>query len=228
MARRRREWYAARPDARRRLRHPVISIGNIAAGGRGKTPLTASVARILMELGERPAILSRGYGRARHHSGVVIVRDAAAIRAGLESSGDEPLMLARRVHGAAVPQVDRVRGVRAQPARIAAVEEVVGRGPRCGADPALGLCRPGSRRRTQAYTAPLQLFEDFRGLQPSLCLLHHPVDPWGPRQPPPRRGPARSREAGCRRRRSSPTSVRRRRAPVPRRNKRAFASRCAR
>ena len=37
IARRRREWYAARPEARRRLRHPVISIGNIAAGGRGKT-----------------------------------------------------------------------------------------------------------------------------------------------------------------------------------------------
>ena len=62
IARRRREWYAARPEARRRLRHPVISIGNIAAGGRGKTPFTATIARLLLDMGERPAILSRGYG----------------------------------------------------------------------------------------------------------------------------------------------------------------------
>jgi tetraacyldisaccharide 4'-kinase len=102
MARRRREWYAARPDARRRLRHPVISIGNIAAGGRGKTPLAASVARILMELGERPAILSRGYGRTRPEDGAVIVRDAGEIRADLARAGDEPFMLARQLPGAIV------------------------------------------------------------------------------------------------------------------------------
>ncbi len=48
----------------------------------------------------------------------------------------------------------------------------------------------------QADPAPLQLFEDLRGLQPPLHLLHHPLDPRRPRQPPPRRDPARSREAG--------------------------------
>lgn len=101
-ARRRREWYAARPDVRRRLRHPVISIGNIAAGGRGKTPLAATVARILLELGERPAILSRGYGRQEPQDGAVVVRDAHAIRADLARSGDEPFMLARQLPGAIV------------------------------------------------------------------------------------------------------------------------------
>src|SRR5688500_12551469 len=102
IARRRREWYAARPDARRRLRHPVISIGNIAAGGRGKTPFTASVARMLMELGERPAILSRGYRRTRSEDGAVIVRDAGEIRADVARAGDEPFMLARQLPGAIV------------------------------------------------------------------------------------------------------------------------------
>ena len=102
IARRRREWYAARPHARRRLRHPVISIGNIAAGGRGKTPFTATIARLLLDMGERPAILSRGYGRTDPVEGAVVVRDAQGIRADLARSGDEPFMLARQLEGAIV------------------------------------------------------------------------------------------------------------------------------
>lgn len=101
-ARRRREWFAARPDARRRLRHPVISIGNIAVGGRGKTPLTAAVTRLLLDLGERPAVLSRGYARQDPQDGAVVVRDAHAIRADLARAGDEPFMLARQLPGAIV------------------------------------------------------------------------------------------------------------------------------
>ena len=102
VARRRREWYAAHPEARRRLRRPVISIGNIAAGGRGKTPLSAAVARLLLELGERPAILSRGYARTRIDDGVVIVQDADGIRADVARAGDEPFMLARQLPGVIV------------------------------------------------------------------------------------------------------------------------------
>ncbi|MEX2663842.1 MAG: tetraacyldisaccharide 4'-kinase [Vicinamibacterales bacterium] len=102
VVRRRREWYAARPDARRRLRRPVISVGNIAAGGRGKTPLVASIARLLLEAGERPAILSRGYARTEAADGVVIVRDAEGIRADVARAGDEPFMLARQLPGAIV------------------------------------------------------------------------------------------------------------------------------
>ena len=100
--RRRREYYAARPHIRRRLRRPVISVGNLAMGGRGKTPVVASVARMLMEMGERPAVLSRGYARRRAEDGVVVVRDARDIRADLDRAGDEPLMLARQLAGAVV------------------------------------------------------------------------------------------------------------------------------
>lgn len=102
IVRRRREFYAARPDLRRRLRHPVISVGNIAVGGRGKTPTVASIARLLLELGERPAVLSRGYARVRPDDGVVVVRDATGIRADLDRAGDEPLMLARQLPGVSV------------------------------------------------------------------------------------------------------------------------------
>ena len=101
-ARRRRERYAAHPELRHRLRRPVISVGNLAVGGRGKTPLAASIARMLLDLGERPAILSRGYARAQSEDSVVVVRDPEGIRADLARSGDEPLMLARQLPGASV------------------------------------------------------------------------------------------------------------------------------
>lgn len=80
----------------------MISIGNIAAGGRAKTPLAALVAARLRDMGERPAILSRGYGRRDASDGVVVVRDPDGIRADLDRSGDEPLMLARRLDGVSV------------------------------------------------------------------------------------------------------------------------------
>ena len=80
----------------------MISIGNLAVGGRGKTPLAAAVARMLRDMGERPAILSRGYGRARKSRDVVVVRDPQRILGDLDSSGDEPLMLARQLPGVSV------------------------------------------------------------------------------------------------------------------------------
>jgi tetraacyldisaccharide 4'-kinase len=100
--RRRRERYARRPDLRRRLRRPVVSIGNLAVGGRGKTPLVATVARELLAMGERPAVLTRGYARTRPADGVVVVRDPDGIRSDLARSGDEPLMLARQLPGVSV------------------------------------------------------------------------------------------------------------------------------
>jgi tetraacyldisaccharide 4'-kinase len=80
----------------------VISIGNIAAGGRAKTPMAALAAALLRDAGERPAILSRGYGRRDAAEGVVVVRDPGGIRADLDRAGDEPLMLARQLDGVAV------------------------------------------------------------------------------------------------------------------------------
>ncbi len=98
----RRRYYAIHPELRRRLSRPVISIGNLAVGGRAKTPLAALIAGRLRDLGERPAILSRGYGRRDTADGVVVVRDPRGIRADLDRAGDEPLMLARQLDGVAV------------------------------------------------------------------------------------------------------------------------------
>ncbi len=80
----------------------MISVGNIAFGGRGKTPTVAAIARLLLEMGERPAILSRGYGRRRTEDGVVVVSDGRHLLADVDRAGDEPLMLARDLPGVAV------------------------------------------------------------------------------------------------------------------------------
>lgn len=101
-ARIRRRFYARHPQRQRRLARPVLSIGNIAAGGRGKTPLVARVAALLRDAGERPSILSRGYGRENPDAGIVVVRDPDGIRADLARAGDEPLMLAKQLDGVAV------------------------------------------------------------------------------------------------------------------------------
>ena len=99
---RRRRWYACRPEERRRLRRPVISVGALSVGGSGKTPLTAHLARLLLAMGERPAVLSRGYGRDDAVDGVVVVREAGRIVGRLSTAGDEPWMLARSLDGVSV------------------------------------------------------------------------------------------------------------------------------
>jgi len=71
-------------------------------GGRGKTPVVAYLARTLLAGGERPAILSRGYGRRRVEDGVVVVSDGEHLLADVDRAGDEPLMLARSLRGAMV------------------------------------------------------------------------------------------------------------------------------
>jgi tetraacyldisaccharide 4'-kinase len=102
LARARRRYYQHRPHLRRRLAAPVISIGNLTLGGSSKTPLAAEIARTLVAMGERPAILSRGYARRIFSEGVVIVSDGIRVLEPVERSGDEPQMLANAVPNAAV------------------------------------------------------------------------------------------------------------------------------
>ena len=98
----RRRGYERQPQRRRRLSRPVISVGNLSMGGTGKSPVVAAIAQWLIDAGERPAILSRGYARRDAADGVVVVSDGTSIRSTVDRSGDEPLMLARQVPQAIV------------------------------------------------------------------------------------------------------------------------------
>jgi tetraacyldisaccharide 4'-kinase len=101
IARMRRRWYA-RPGRRRRLPHPVISVGNLSMGGSGKTPVVAALARLLRQRGERPVILTRGYGRRDTREGVLVVSDGERVLEPVDRSGDEPQLLARTLPGVPV------------------------------------------------------------------------------------------------------------------------------
>lgn len=69
---------------------PVICVGNITAGGSGKTPVSIAVARQLAALGHNPAFLTRGYGGRLAGPLLVDTDKAHAV-----DVGDEPLLLAR-------------------------------------------------------------------------------------------------------------------------------------
>ena len=96
-----REWlYARGVLASRALDCAVVSVGNLTVGGTGKTPAVELAVRTLLDLGHRPGVLSRGYGR--RSTGVQVVADAASIRLDAEEAGDEPFLLARRLPGVPV------------------------------------------------------------------------------------------------------------------------------
>jgi tetraacyldisaccharide 4'-kinase len=93
-----------------RIDVPVIIIGNITAGGTGKTPLVLWLAQFLAASGKRPGIISRGYGATRTDARVVPVNGSAA------DYGDEPCLLARRAGCPVWVGTDRAataRGLRA-------------------------------------------------------------------------------------------------------------------
>jgi tetraacyldisaccharide 4'-kinase len=96
----------------------VISIGNVTAGGTGKTPVTEIFARTLAAEGRKVAILSRGYRRKeapfwrRVFTQVIdpplVVSDGKRVLLDAATGGDEPYMLASNLPGVAVV-VDRNR-----------------------------------------------------------------------------------------------------------------------
>jgi tetraacyldisaccharide 4'-kinase len=81
-------------------RAPVISVGNLAVGGAGKTPVTHAIATRLAARGRRVAILSRGYGAVR--SDARVVADGERVLLPADQGGDEPVLLARRLPGVRV------------------------------------------------------------------------------------------------------------------------------
>lgn len=88
----------------RALQGPVVSIGNLSAGGSGKTPFVLLLGELLKARGLNFDVLSRGYGRESR--GVFLV-DPAGLP---QQFGDEPLLIARRLQVPVIVGEDRYAG----------------------------------------------------------------------------------------------------------------------
>lgn len=99
-SRRRKAWTALAQA----LPVPVLVVGNITAGGTGKSPLTARLVSLMRDNGWRPVILSRGYGGRSSEYPLLVTPDTP-----VDASGDEPLMLAMATGCPVVVDPDRSR-----------------------------------------------------------------------------------------------------------------------
>ncbi len=99
--RRRNKLYESGKFKVRQLQGPVVSIGNIAAGGSGKTPFLIALGKLLKQRGVAFDVLSRGYGRST--KGVMLVDAAGSPR----DFGDEPLLIARKLRVPVIVGEDR-------------------------------------------------------------------------------------------------------------------------
>jgi tetraacyldisaccharide 4'-kinase len=84
-----------------RLQGPVVSVGNLSAGGSGKTPFVLLLGELLKARGIKCDVLSRGYGRTS--KGVRLV-DPAGLP---QEFGDEPLLIARKLQVPVIVGEDR-------------------------------------------------------------------------------------------------------------------------
>jgi len=85
----------------RRLRGPVVSVGNLSTGGSGKTPFVILLGELLKARGIKFDVLSRGYGRKSR--GTLLV-DPAGLA---PQFGDEPLLIARTLRVPVIVSEDR-------------------------------------------------------------------------------------------------------------------------
>jgi tetraacyldisaccharide 4'-kinase len=133
---------------------PVVVVGNLVAGGAGKTPTVLALVRALQARGEQPGIVSRGHGR--QGSAPMLVEDDTPVG----SAGDEPLLL-RRLSGVPVA-VGRDR-----PAAVAALLK---------AQPRLSVVvsDDGLQHHRLARDAELVVFDE-RGIGNGWCLPAGPL-----------------------------------------------------
>ncbi len=147
-----------------RSRHagkPVIVVGNLIAGGSGKTPLTIAIVERLRAEGFKPGVASRGYGREQ--AGTARWVDAATDTV---LGGDEPVLIARRT-GVSV-RVDRDR--------VAAARALVD----AGCD--IVVCDDGLQHYRLARDVEIEVIDGRRRYGNRLPL------PAGPMREPPQRG----------------------------------------
>lgn len=80
---------------------PVLSVGNLAVGGAGKTPIVIHLAQLLQRRGLRVAVLSQGYGGTGQGHRIVSLGGPELLETA-KTAGDEPVLIAKRCPGVQV------------------------------------------------------------------------------------------------------------------------------
>lgn len=80
----------------------VVSVGNFTTGGVGKTPVVAEIAKYYISKGEKPAIISRGYGGKLNNKIVHVISDGINLYYKADMAGDEPYWLSINIDGCVV------------------------------------------------------------------------------------------------------------------------------
>lgn len=94
----------------KRVKATVVSVGNLTVGGTGKTPFTIFLAKYYQERGYTVGIVSRGY-KGNYRGPVALASDGATLFGSAAISGDEPMMMARRLAGVPIAvSKDRYHG----------------------------------------------------------------------------------------------------------------------
>lgn len=101
-----RALYAAGLLARERAPRPLVVVGNLVAGGAGKTPTVMALVEQMRQLGYRPGVVSRGYGR--RDGAVRLVQPTSAA----DLVGDEPLLIHLRTRAPVAVAARRIDAAR--------------------------------------------------------------------------------------------------------------------
>ena len=102
------------------VRVPTICVGNLAAGGTGKTPMVEYLLQLLLDNGYHPAVLSRGYKRKTR--GFLLADSFATV----ETIGDEAMQLHRKFPDVPVAVCEnRVRGIKQLQRQLTQLDVVV-------------------------------------------------------------------------------------------------------
>ena len=148
--------YAAGIKRSVRLPVPVVVVGNVTAGGTGKTPLVVWLARELASRGHSPGVVTRGYGGSAERSPRRVTAESPAAEA-----GDEPVLLAARTGRPVYAGADRVAAARALLRAAPEVDVLV--------------FDDGLQHYRLARTFEIAVVDGARGLGNRLCLPAGPL-----------------------------------------------------
>ena len=87
---------------------PIIVIGNLSAGGNGKTPLAISLIEALKAKGLKVGLVSRGYGGKSNHYPLILDENTST-----KQAGDEPVLIYHRTHVPVAVAPKRIDAVKA-------------------------------------------------------------------------------------------------------------------